>query len=147
MIPLPKPQAYRREHRQGSQFVRWAYSPNPPGTPLYTEGQVRALLGDTGAENRVYISGPITGMPDLNRAAFAETQAKLESLGYSVFNPLDKALPDSADWNAHMRADIVALMGCSQVAVLPGWRDSRGARLEVSIAHALGMPVKLVEQF
>lgn len=33
------------------------------------------------------------------------------------------------------------------IAVLPGWECSRGARLEVDVAHALRLPVLPVDQW
>jgi hypothetical protein len=38
-----------------------------------------------------------------------------------------------------MRADIKALANCNTIAMLPGWVDSKGARLEQHIATLLEM--------
>lgn len=35
----------------------------------------------------------------------------------------------------------LAWAGCTEVVTLPGWENSRGARLEVSIAEVIGMAV------
>jgi hypothetical protein len=55
-------------------------------------------------------------------------------------NPLDlhPALGDVV-WAQAMRADLRALIVCEAISLLPGWEDSRGARLEVEIARALGL--------
>lgn len=94
---------------------------------------------------RLYLAGPIAGCPDWNRPVFAHAAARLRVAGYDVVNPTelidDPALPSEH----HMRRDIKALMDCDAVAVLPGWNDSRGARLEVDIALALGMRVLRVD--
>lgn len=89
---------------------------------------------------RVYCSGPISGMPNLNRSAFADAQQALEDAGYAVVNPFDVA--DSTDWQTCMKADIQALMTCDSVATLDGWERSRGAKIEVSLATRLDMPVR-----
>lgn len=94
----------------------------------------------SGTRMRLYLSGPVSNMPDLNRAAFAEAQAALEAAGYEVINPLN--LSGATDWHDCMRDDIKALMDCGGVAVLDGWERSRGAKIEVSLATRLDMPVQ-----
>jgi hypothetical protein len=89
---------------------------------------------------RVYVSGPMTGIADLNRPAFHAAAAHLRKEGFEVHNPADVII-DGADWTLYMRADINLLLQCDKVFVLRGWQKSKGARLEVAIAHQLGMPV------
>lgn len=97
---------------------------------------------------RVYIAGPMTGIKDYNRMAFAEAASKLWHMGHEPVNPHDVCvgIPDG-DWNACMRADIAALMTCDAVALLPGWINSKGARLEHDIATRLSMACRSVEGF
>lgn len=90
---------------------------------------------------RTYISGPISGKPDLNKPAFAKAAEALLALGHQVINPHEKGLPDSASWEEHMRADIKLLMDCDTVAMLDGWAESRGARIEYRLAKDLGLRV------
>ncbi|WP_212625111.1 DUF4406 domain-containing protein [Pseudomonas sp. PP3] len=89
---------------------------------------------------RIYLSGPMTGLPGLNFPAFAAMTASLRAGGHVVTNPAELN-PDGGSWNDCMRRDIAALMDCDTVATLPGWEHSKGARLEVHIAGALGMTV------
>ncbi len=89
----------------------------------------------------LYVSGPMTGMPELNYPAFNLAAADLRAADYQVTNPVDKDVRDSAPWLVHMRADIKLMMDCDGLAILPGWEKSRGARAEVALAHALGLPV------
>ncbi|NVZ50238.1 DUF4406 domain-containing protein [Pseudomonas sp. B6002] len=89
---------------------------------------------------RIYLSGPMTGLPDLNFAAFHAMTTNLRADGHTVTNPAE-INPDGGTWNDCMRRDIVALMECNTVATLPGWEHSKGARLEVLIAERLGMTV------
>lgn len=90
---------------------------------------------------RVYIAGPMTGIPALNRPAFMQAEQQLLALGAVPANPVRNGLPDSAPWEAHMRADLAMLTLCDEILLLPGWAFSRGATLEVHIARALGMRV------
>lgn len=89
---------------------------------------------------RIYLSGPMTNMLDLNFPLFHSMTASLRAAGHSVINPAELN-PDSGTWSECMRRDITALMECDTVATLPGWQDSRGASLEVHIGKELGMKV------
>lgn len=89
----------------------------------------------------VYISGPMTGHKDLNFQMFNAAAWLLRDAGYDVVNPAELNPDPSASWTQCMRRDIVALMDCDSVLMLPGWIDSKGAYLEHFIAKELGMPV------
>ena len=89
---------------------------------------------------RIYLSGPMTNMLELNFPLFHSTAATLRAAGHSVVNPAELN-PEPSTWSECMRRDIAALMECDTVATLPGWENSKGARLEVHIARELGMKV------
>ncbi|MFL1480960.1 DUF4406 domain-containing protein [Pseudomonas grimontii] len=95
---------------------------------------------DETPQKLIYLSGPMTGMPELNFPAFHTMAARLRALGHAVINPAELDHP-TTDWSDCLRRDIVALMGCHTVATLLGWEHSKGARLEVLIADRLGMSV------
>ena len=89
---------------------------------------------------KVYIAGPMTGIPDYNYPAFHALAADLRSVGYEVVNPAENFGGDqSLPWQTYLREAIRRLVDCDAVAMLPGWEDSSGATLEHSIAFALGM--------
>lgn len=94
---------------------------------------------------RIYISGPMTGIPDLNAPAFHAAAAVLRDLGHDVINPAENIADDHHDWRDHMRCDLRLLLTCEAVAMLPGWERSRGARLERHAALELGMPCHSLE--
>jgi hypothetical protein len=96
---------------------------------------------------RIYISGPMTGLPDLNFPAFHAAAARLRAAGYEVVNPAEINPGSDMSWAQCMRADIKALCDCDTIALLPGWMDSSGAHLEMHIAHRLGMAVRGFEHF
>ncbi len=94
----------------------------------------------------VYVAGPMTGVEAFNRPTFHATTRAIRSQGYEVVNPAefdeaDPIPPGGRAWDEYIRRDLAALLGCNTVAVLPGWRKSRGAALEVHVARALGMAV------
>lgn len=91
------------------------------------------------SRNRIYLAGPMTGLPDLNFPAFHAEAARLRGLGYDVVNPAELNPNHGASWEDCMRVDIPALLTCGTIALLPGWVDSRGASLEAYIAEKLGM--------
>ena len=91
---------------------------------------------------KLYISGPISNSNHeifkANIAAFNKAEIHLDAAGHSVVNPVKNGLPDDAQWIEHMRADIKMLMDCDGVAYLAGWKNSRGAKIEVELARSLG---------
>lgn len=91
---------------------------------------------------KVYISGPMTGYANLNRLAFENAGIILAARGHVPVSPAD-IVPsvDAPEWSDYLRADLAVLVACDGIAVLPGWEASRGAQLEVHVAHALGMNV------
>lgn len=89
---------------------------------------------------RIYLSGPMSGLPGLNFPTFHSMTASLRASGHTVTNPAE-INPDGGTWTDCMRRDIAALMDCDTVATLPGWENSKGAKLEVMIAEKLGMTV------
>lgn len=92
---------------------------------------------------KIYIAGPMTGLPDLNFPAFHAEAAKLRAEGYEVVNPAEINPDPGAAWIECMRADIRELVTCDGIAMLPGWENSRGAILEHIIAMELGLVVSL----
>lgn len=90
---------------------------------------------------KVYIAGPMTGLPDLNFPAFHGMAAWYRGMGYEVVNPAEIVMDQTTGWVECMRADIKELVTCDAIALLPGWEKSKGATLEHHIAKALGMVV------
>lgn len=85
--------------------------------------------------SRVYLSGPITDMPDeLAFMNFQAAQNEWERKGYTVFNPLRNGLPYETPWRRQMAVDLYRLESCDTVFMLDGWRDSEGASLELMYA-------------
>jgi len=89
----------------------------------------------------VYVAGPMTGLKDFNYPAFNAAADQLRALGYQVENPADHGIVPGAEWADYMAYDLTRLGLCGMIALLPGWERSEGAKLEVQIAHRLGMTI------
>lgn len=90
---------------------------------------------------RVYIAGPMTGLPELNYPAFNAAAARLRALGFEVENPAENPEPHCGSWLGYMRMAIRQLSQCDGVVLLPGWQESKGARIEHQLATQLGLSV------
>ena len=104
----------------------------------------------------IYLSGPMTGLPDWNRAAFDDAMRTLAGFGADTdhsYNPASH-VAEMHKWSHDrcLMASIRAL--CSRrpgpqhsiaaydlLVSLPGWEQSAGARLEREVAVACGIEV------
>jgi len=93
---------------------------------------------------RVYLCGPMSGLPDLNVPAFRLAAARLRGAGLEVVSPVELCDGSELSWAGCMRLDLKGLCECDRVVLLPGWEASRGALLELHVARELGMEVRLV---
>lgn len=91
---------------------------------------------------KIYIAGPMTGLPDCNRPAFNEMAKKFKELGCVVLNPA--VLPDGLEYREYMAITLKMVEVCDIVALLPGWEKSKGAQLEKHHAEMWG---KLIEDW
>jgi len=97
------------------------------------------------AEKKIYVSGPITGIPEDNYPNFVAAAQSLYELGYrkivvphDLFRDHD---PKALQWSDYMRGCIKEMMDCEALITIPGWEESNGAKLEVYICNALNIPV------
>ena len=98
---------------------------------------------------RIYIAGPMTGLPQYNYPAFHAEAARLRALGYHVENPAENPPQEhrANPWQHYMRMAIAQMVGCDAVALLPNWARSRGALLEYGLAERVGIPCYPAETF
>jgi len=95
----------------------------------------------------IYLSGPMTGLPEYNYPAFREAAKMLRCFGQIVFDP-SEAFEGRTDLpkEIYMRKDIEELLKADVVALLQGWELSTGAQLEVEVAKQCGIPIRLLEE-
>lgn len=92
---------------------------------------------------KIYIAGPMTGLPKFNYPAFEAKAAELRADGHSVKSPHEHAhdvnnfpLREAfADYTNYICSEADALY------LLPGWHTSHGARIEHDLAAYLGLEI------
>ena len=114
-------------------------------------------------DDKVYIGGPMRGIPEFNFPAFHAAADAIKALGCDVFNPAAKdnerhgtdiskgnATGDESIASAQHGFNLREALGldlawiCAEataIALLPGWRNSKGATAEHATAVALGLKV------
>ena len=112
---------------------------------------------------KIYLAGPMRGIPEFNFPAFHAAAAKLRYDGHDVFNPAEKdnerhgkdiskgnttgceniaAIEHGFNLREALHIDLTFI--CREadgIALLPGWRNSKGATAEHATAVALGLQV------
>jgi hypothetical protein len=107
----------------------------------------------------IYLAGPMRGIENFNKPAFMDAAAKLKAAGHRVFNPVAETIKLYGDtvYENNPVGDEAATpidprkvffndltficLHADAVALLPGWRNSKGATAEHATAVALGLKV------
>ena len=112
---------------------------------------------------RIYVAGPMSGLPEFNFPAFHEKTAELRNFGYEVFNPAERdnerhgtdigkgnatgsqeqaAKEHGFNLRVALGDDLAWICAkADAVYMLPGWANSNGATAERATALALGLKV------
>lgn len=97
---------------------------------------------------KVYIAGPMTGLPDFNYPAFFAAEKALRELGHEPINPArSEGREGCSSWLDYMRAALRDVANADGIAYLPGWQGSRGAALEKRIGDDLGLDVRPLDEW
>jgi hypothetical protein len=100
----------------------------------------------------IYISGPISAMPNGNREEFAAAAAHLRKQGFEVINPHELTegmdFHPERDYEEIMRLDVAEMvLKAREVVTLNGWENSPGATREVAIARLMKIPVSHIVKY
>ena len=92
---------------------------------------------------KIYISGPITGVPGaISAAHFARAEQDLRGLGFcNIINPRFMFEGTGLSYNDIMKHCLDLVCSADVVLLLPGWQNSRGAQMELGAAYARGLPI------
>ncbi|KAB8305769.1 DUF4406 domain-containing protein [Rouxiella chamberiensis] len=88
---------------------------------------------------KIYIAGPMTGLPHFNRPAFNQAAINLSFEKHVPLNPA--ILPDGLTEADYMAVGITMLQRADAIYLLTGWQFSAGARAEHALALKLGLEV------
>lgn len=91
----------------------------------------------------IYLSGPITGMPEKNHPLFMEVAGKLREMGHRVYNPREFTWTEAAFPKRKAFAEYCAFI-CNEadtIVLLPGWRHSLGCSAEVALAKNCSLDI------
>ena len=95
---------------------------------------------------KVYIAGPMTGKPGYNFPAFYRLSAEWEERGWAVMNPANSFNRSmKLTHPEYLRAALHLILQVDALALMVGWEDSEGAKLEAAVARILGLPIYQAE--
>lgn len=99
---------------------------------------------------KIYISGPMSGLPEFNYPAFNEAARILRANGYRVYNPAElqglseeklQRMTKFEIWVWYMKRAIRLELKADTIVMLSGWRKSKGAKVERWLAKILGYEI------
>jgi Domain of unknown function (DUF4406) len=88
---------------------------------------------------KIYLAGPMRGIPDGNFPAFFAAANMLRDAGHEVFSPAE--VPEKGlTYRQYLMIDLWWIGSQAQaIALLPGWEKSFGANAEWNLARALDL--------
>ncbi|MGL5103095.1 MAG: DUF4406 domain-containing protein [Plesiomonas sp.] len=93
---------------------------------------------------KIYIAGPMTGITELNRPAFNRYALDVKKSGSIPLNPA--VLPEGLKHEEYMEICYPMVKFSDEVHLLPGWKASKGAKIEFAWAKELGKRIVYVQE-
>lgn len=91
---------------------------------------------------KCYIAGKIGDLPEAEyKANFEEGKKEVKELGYAPISPVDLPHNHGRTWSEYMREDLSEMLKCDFVYALRNWTQSPGAKIEVELAHSIGIVI------
>lgn len=111
---------------------------------------------------RLYVAGPMTGIPEFNAPEFRRVGEAVKQLGHEVINPVEfddeegfvhadhpeGRQTSEAEYAGFLRRDLLRILqfDVDGAVVLDGWENSRGALLEVHVLRSLGKGIHRIAE-
>jgi len=91
---------------------------------------------------KLYLSGPMSGLPDNNYPAFLRLEEALKQFPQlEVMNPARNLKPTDPSWVNWMRLSLKQVAEADAIILMKGWTESKGANAELKVARYLELPV------
>lgn len=91
---------------------------------------------------KIYISGKVTGLvKEEARKKFEHSEQKLIAAGFDakdIVNPMKLCIDENEDYHIAMDICLAHMEGCQALYIQSDWRDSYGARREITEATSNG---------
>jgi hypothetical protein len=96
----------------------------------------RQLIDDERARV-IYLSGPMSGYPEMNYPLFHRVAAALRAQGHRVYNPAEFEHSESVFPLRRAMAEYARFIciEADTIVLLPGWAKSLGVRAELALAE------------
>ena len=89
---------------------------------------------------KVYVCGQVTGLDTLFvKAKFEAASRTVWHHGFEPVNPVELVGNVDAPWREAMGICLQALLNCEGIFVQEDWRSSKGAQVEIMLAHAMDL--------
>lgn len=100
------------------------------------------IESQTNAMNKMYLSGPMTGIENYNHELFHRVAHEFRTVNFMVCSPAEFFDGDrTKERKEYMREAIKYLLEADTIVLLPGWENSKGAKLEAAIATELDLNI------
>ena len=91
---------------------------------------------------KMYLSGPMTGIEKYNHDLFHRVAHEFRTVGFMVCSPAEFFDGDrTKERKEYMREAVKYMLEADTIVLLPGWQESKGARLEAAIATELDLNI------